>query len=89
MSVASLKDAIARRSFEMLPPLLVREGTAQHKRGWRDCPCSWCAMKREATVVIGSHVPRYMTGVYIDDIRHIWREDKRTEYRAKMKELEE
>ena len=72
----------------MLAPFLVSAATCSHKKNWRECPCSWCDKKREATLVIGSHVPRFMRGAYIDDVKHIWREDMRKKYRAYLKELE-
>jgi hypothetical protein len=92
MSVETLRSAIASRAAELLPVALERAGVQAHKRGWRKCPCSWCATKREATVVIGSPTPRYQNGVYVSSqaLRDIWREDKRREYRTKlqMKEKE-
>jgi hypothetical protein len=30
-----------------------------------------------------------MAGAYVEDIRHIWREDTRKKYRKKFKELEQ
>ena len=89
MTVATLRAAIAERAHELLIPKLLAAGVTHHKKGWKECPCSWCEKKREATVVIGSHVPRFMAGHYVDDIRHVWREDKRQYYRREMARLEQ
>lgn len=43
----------------------------------------------EATVVIGSHVPRIpYRGVYCEDLRDVWRDKKRQEYRKRLSFLE-
>lgn len=89
MTVETLRVAIAERAHELLIPRLMAAGVTHHKKGWRDCPCAWCDKKREATVVIGSHVPHFIRGHYVEDIRHIWREDKRREYRKAMAALEQ
>lgn len=89
MSVESLRAAIQERAQDLLPPLLVAAGIQVHKKDWRNCPCSWCEKKREATVVIGSHVPRTWRGQYVEDIRDVWREEKRQQYRKAMRELEQ
>lgn len=88
MSVDTLRSAIQTRANELLGSALVSVGVVHHKKEWRDCPCSWCEKKREATVVIGSHVPRVYKGRYVEDIRHIWREDMRAKYRKALKQLE-
>ncbi len=89
MSVESLRQAINDRAREMLAPALVAAGVTAHKKGWRDCPCSWCAKKREATTVIGSHVPSGR-GRYISDEgwRDAWRAEKRVQYRNHLNALE-
>lgn len=89
MSVQTLRQAISRRASELLAPLLIEKGVERHKKEWRSCPCSWCRKKREATLVIGSHVPRYMSGIYVEDLRDAWRDDKRQVYRKQLKELED
>lgn len=91
MSVTTLRAAIAERAQDLRVAALVSVGVSHHSRrkgGWRKCPCSWCEKKREATAVIGSHVPRNLVGRYVEDMRHIWREDMRVKYRAAMKLLE-
>ena len=93
MTVATLRAAIADRAEDLRTAALVSVGMAHHSRrkgNWRQCPCSWCEKKREATVVIGSHVPHVWRdrGTYVEDIRHIWREDMRVKYRAALKQLE-
>jgi hypothetical protein len=91
MSVQTLRAAITERSRELLPAALLSAGLGRHKGlNWRECPCSWCEKKREATVVIGSHCPRFM-GVYTDGegLRDDWRRRKRLEYRKTLAELEE
>jgi hypothetical protein len=90
VSVATLRAAIAERAQDLRVAALVSVGVVRHKKGWRDCPCSWCEKKREATFVIGSHVPhaRCERGTFVKGIRHIWREDMRVKYRAAMKQLE-
>lgn len=89
MSVQSLRAAIAERAREIRVPALVAAGIIAHKRHWRDCPCSWCDKKREATIVIGSHVPRLWRGRYVEDMRESWREEKRREYRKQLERLEQ
>ena len=88
MSVASLRQAISDRAQEILAPALLEAGITSHKKNWRKCPCSWCAKKREATVVIGTHVPHY-GGYYVSDMRHIWREERRQKYRKRLSALEQ
>lgn len=88
MSVVTLRAAIAERAVSLRVAALVSVGVTHHKKSWRECPCSWCEKKREATVVIGGHVPGIWRGQYVEDLRHIWREDKRKEYRAALKKLE-
>lgn len=90
MSVMTLRAAIAERAQDLRVAALVSVGVVHHKKGWKDCPCSWCEKKREATLVIGSHVPHIwrQPGQYVDDLRHIWREEMRVKYRAAMKQLE-
>lgn len=91
MSVTTLRAAISERAQDLRVAALVSVGVVHHKRGWRDCPCSWCEKKREATSVIGSRVPHVWRerGIFVEDIQHIWREDMRIKYRAAMKQLEE
>ena len=88
MSVDTLRSAIQERATELRGERLFVAGITAHKRNWRSCPCSWCAKKREATVVIGSHVPRVYRGSYMEDIRDSWREEQRIKFRAALKELE-
>lgn len=89
MSVETLRAAIQERAHQLRGERLLAVGLTAHKRHWRDCPCSWCSKKREATVVIGSHVPRVYRGFYVEDIRDAWREEQRVKYRAKLSELEQ
>lgn len=90
MSVETLRAAIAERARELLPEALVRSGVNLHKTGWKDCDCSWCTKKREATAVIGTHVPRFI-GVYTDgqQLREDWRKEKRQHYREELNRLEQ
>lgn len=88
MSVTTLRAAIAERAQDLRVAALVSVGVVHHKKSWRNCPCSWCEKKREATTVIGSHAPLNLVGRYVEDMRHIWREDMRIKYRAAMKQLE-
>lgn len=89
MTVQSLRSAISSRANELLAGKLVTAGIVQHKRNWRHCDCSWCRTKQEATVVIGSHVPRIpYRGVYCEDLRDAWRDEKRQEYRKRLSFLE-
>lgn len=90
MTVDTLRAAINERAQDLRAAALLSVGVSHHKKGWRDCPCSWCKKKREATVVIGSHVPAIWkeSGQYVDDLRHIWREEMRVKYRAALKQLE-
>lgn len=87
MSVDSLRQQISERAAELRGPLLVEAGVVAHKRGWKECPCSWCATKREATIVIGTHVPRYKHA-YAHSWKEDWREKKRIDYRKRLKALE-
>lgn len=87
MSVDSLREAINERAKQLVPTVLTDLGVTLHKKGWRDCPCSWCATKREATLVIGSHAPRYR-GIFVEDLREVWREDQRLKYRRRLAGLE-
>lgn len=87
MGVASLRQAIRERAAEMLPEILISQEVTLHKKGWKDCECSWCATKREATLVIGSHAPRYR-GVFVEDLRDVWREEQRRKYRRRLADLE-
>lgn len=92
MTVATLRDAIAVRAQDLRIAALVSAGIAHHSRrkgNWRQCPCSWCEKKREATLVIGSHVPHIHRGLYVEDILHIWREEQRVKYRAALARLED
>ena len=91
MSVETLRAAISKRAQDLRTAALVSVGITYHKKTWRDCPCSWCAKKREATRVIGFEVPPLFrqSGQYVDDVRHIWREDMRKKYRQALKQLEE
>lgn len=89
MSVQSLRVAIDERARQIMIPALVAAGVVQHKKGWKECPCSWCDKKREATLVIGSHVPKFMSGNYVEDMRDAWRDDKRQQYRRCLARLEE
>jgi len=88
VSVQTLRQAIDERAKEILAPALIAVGVEAHKKNWRDCPCSWCAKKREATTVIGSHVPRFMSGRYVEDLRDAWRDDKRVKFRKELSALE-
>jgi hypothetical protein len=88
VSVETLRAAISERAAELRVDALMSVGVVHHKKSWRQCPCSWCDKKREATVVIGSHVPRVWRGQYVDDIRDVWREEMRQKYRAAMSRLE-
>lgn len=90
MSVETLRVSIAQRAADLLPAALERVGIANHKRGWKDCDCSWCETKREATAVIGSHVPHFI-GVYTDGsgFREGWRDEKRRQFREQLKRLEQ
>lgn len=91
MSVATLRAAIDDRAQDLRTAALLSVGVVRHSRrkgGWRQCPCSWCEKKREATAVIGSHVPRIWRGAYVEDIRGVWREEMRVKYRAALKQLE-
>lgn len=89
MGVVSLRQAIADRASEMVPAILVSTGVVRHKKGWKDCECSWCLTKREATVVIGSHCPRYANVPYVSEWKEDWRERKRIEYRQRLRTLEQ
>ncbi len=88
MSVVTLRQAIDNRAREIIAPALVAAGVMHHKKGWRNCPCSWCEKKREATLVIGSHVPKFVSGHYVEDMRDAWRDDKRRQYRKQLNILE-
>lgn len=88
MTVATLRAAIQERAQDLRVAALVSVGVVAHKKGWKNCPCSWCEKKREATVVIGSHVPRVWRGHYVEDMRDAWRDEMRVKYRAAMKQLE-
>ncbi len=91
MTVETLRAAISERAQDLRVAALLSVGVSHHARrkgGWRQCPCSWCEKKREATVVIGSHVPRIWRGAYVEDIRYVWREEMRVKYRAALKQLE-
>lgn len=86
MSVDGLRTAMADRAALLLPVALERVEARRHAGHiWRTCPCSFCAIKREATDVIGSHTPRYR-GVYIsrEGVRENWREEMRKIYRARL-----
>lgn len=87
MSLRTLEADIQTRAAELLGDRLIALSMQEHKRGWRGCPCSWCAKKREATVVIGSHAPA-RPGYYVGDLRDAWREEKRQQYRAALRALE-
>jgi hypothetical protein len=80
MTVATLRAAIQERAQDLRVAALVSVGVVAHKKGWKNCPCSWCEKKREATVVIGSHVPPVWRGHYVEEMR--------VKYRAAMKQLE-
>lgn len=87
MSVQTLQAAIAERASAMLGEALVSGAMVHHcrrKGNWRTCSCSWCDKKREATRVIGSHVPKIWRGQYVEDIRHVWREEQRQKYRQAL-----
>lgn len=88
MTVEALRSAIASRASELLAPKLLAAGITHHKKGWRECPCSWCEKKREATLVIGSHVPRAYRGCYVEDMADAWRAEQRVKFRQQMKDLE-
>lgn len=88
MSVETLRAAIKERAQDLRVAALLSVGVVHHKKGWKDCPCQWCAKKREATVVIGSRAPHSYRGSYVEDIREAWREDMRKKYRAALKQLE-
>lgn len=47
-------------------PLLLEKGIEAHKKHWRDCSCSWCQLKQEATARIGcaAHVPHHERPYY-------------------------
>jgi hypothetical protein len=89
MTITTLRAAIAGRAQDLRVAALVSVGVVHHKKGWRNCPCSWCEKKREATLVIGSVPGEWrQSGQYVDDLRHIWRDDMRVKYRAAMAQLE-
>lgn len=88
MSVASLRQAISDRARDLLVPALLEAGVVAHKKNWRTCPCSWCAKKREATVVIGTHVPRMWGEQDAREMRNVWREERRQSYRKQLSALE-
>ena len=101
MSVETLRAAILNRAQELRIAVLVSVGVTHHKKGWRNCPCSWCSKKREATFVIGRCVPPSACAeehphhfynyreVYIEDTRDARRDENRQKYRKLLQELEE
>lgn len=91
MTVETLRQAIADRAASKRIGALVAAGISHHSRRkgeWRNCPCSWCEKKREATRVIGNQMPKIWSGRYVEDMRDAWRDDKRQKYRKALKELE-
>lgn len=92
MTVETLRVAIQRRAQDLRIAALVSVGIAHHSRrkgDWRHCPCSWCEKKREATAVIGTVPQAWRWGRWVSDIRHSWRDEQRTKYRAALKQLRE
>lgn len=93
MSVETLRQAIAERTKQLLASRLEAVGLVYHKKHWRDCPCSWCETKREATVVVG-HTRGHYESNYVDRLGlRTWvdgREPVRQKYRSllKLKEME-
>lgn len=87
MTVAALQARIAQEATDRLLPALLERAALQHRKGWRDCDCTWCKLKQEATLVIGSHVPRVWRGFYVEDIRDAWRDEQRVKYRRRLAEV--
>ena len=92
MGVVTLREAISKRADELMVPALMAAGLTSHKkRNWKTCECTWCAKKREATAKIANmaHIPAYrFHGQYVQDMRHIFRDELRAVYRQEMRALE-
>lgn len=53
MNRTEMMQEVDRRVTDRLMGHLVTATKHSHKRGWRDCPCTWCSTKRSATLRIG------------------------------------
>lgn len=80
-----LRQAVAEEAQRRLLPAVIDAAKLAHRRGWRDCDCRWCALKREATTMVGNmgHIPRYRGG---EPVREKARDYERRKYRAKLRE---
>lgn len=56
MNIQELRAEIERRIAERLPAVLLEKGVVSHAKYSyrRGCSCSYCRIKREATLCIGS-----------------------------------
>jgi hypothetical protein len=54
MTVANLRARIEREASASLLPVLLDRAAEAHRNHWRDCDCSWCQLKQQATVRIGN-----------------------------------
>lgn len=74
MNRDEMMQEVDRRVTDRLMSHLVTATKHSHKRGWRDCHCSWCLAKRTATQRIGlislpSDVP--LPGYILEEIRKV------------------
>lgn len=92
MSVETLRSAIQTRARELRVPALMAAGIVAHKRHWRECDCTWCAKKREATSKIANlaHIPsyRFRRGHFVEDMRAAYRDEMRADFRQQLRALE-
>ena len=54
MTLARLSVQIGEAATARLVPVLLERAEYAHRGNWRECDCSWCALKRQATERIGA-----------------------------------
>lgn len=87
-TAALVADIDAKVSLGLIPVVIERLACIHRKQEWRTCPCSFCEIKRAATVAIGAATPVYSrcSFGYDGEILLDRRDAARKKWRALMKE---
>lgn len=78
MTVDVIRQRVqARLEAGLLPALLARQNRAHKKTDWRECDCSFCVVKREASTTLGlSRIRRLEQQGFEHPLREQMREER-------------
>ena len=79
MSLAAVQAKVNTLASQKLLPVLLERGAVHHTKNWKDCDCSFCALKRKATNDIATS-PLHMVG-------RVAREERREQLRQHYRPL--